>query len=525
MAEKKTIFAKEVIADIRVGMTDDQPMMEGRFSGKGILNPKSQLKAPWHLTIWLVALTVVVPSLALADALTFDEMYSKEVGLWIWGVAILFAVGAAAFLWFTGFTGSPLVVGIGTWIGNMAGFTGIAATNYGLALLGGGAVAAGGFGVAGGTVVLTALVAFSSSLATDYVFETAFMKYEESRFLEASKKMPVLPFPLSTKGNEHYREVLGFLEENFKKDELPSGPRNAWVVSAAIVKLEKRQRNKVLDNRGLLLLAILYHYRSEKGDLAKAVKIADRVIAKEKSRNVKEPMLTVPLAIRGVCSLGIEHVNAESAVADLAKVVQFERKEAMLPIVGAVFADRFVVRNDIFEARSMTDLMEAGLAHIEDRAPRDTFILALVTRYNYKMNEYWSAIKYFHANLQNDAVVSDAENMKTLSLVFQKHEGMLKNIPLAEGYLGNIDPRKHYWIERLHRDEIQKVDDAVRSIKDSLRTHAATKRDAETLFKEYQQRFRSLNRYRGLGRFIYRGWELLKSLTNWIINLIKSLFH
>ena len=43
---------------------------------------------------------------------------------------------------------------IGGYIGNLAGFSGAAATSYGLAFLGGGSLAAGGFGMAGGSFVL-----------------------------------------------------------------------------------------------------------------------------------------------------------------------------------------------------------------------------------------------------------------------------------------------------------------------------------------------------------------------------------
>ena len=45
---------------------------------------------------------------------------------------------------------------IGGAIGSVAGLSGAAATNYGLALLGFGSLAAGGFGMAGGMVVATA---------------------------------------------------------------------------------------------------------------------------------------------------------------------------------------------------------------------------------------------------------------------------------------------------------------------------------------------------------------------------------
>jgi hypothetical protein len=67
------------------------------------------------------------------------------------GVAVL----AAGAMTGVGLAAAPLIGGfIGTSIG---GYTGAAATSYGLALLGGGSVAAGGLGMAGGTAVVAAV--------------------------------------------------------------------------------------------------------------------------------------------------------------------------------------------------------------------------------------------------------------------------------------------------------------------------------------------------------------------------------
>ena len=62
---------------------------------------------------------------------------------------------------------SSLVLGpvIGGWIGNMAGLSGAAATNYGLALLGGGSLASGGFGMTGGSILIGTLFGVSNGLS------------------------------------------------------------------------------------------------------------------------------------------------------------------------------------------------------------------------------------------------------------------------------------------------------------------------------------------------------------------------
>ena len=73
------------------------------------------------------------------------EVYGKDwkvfKGILFGGVA---GVGASMFL-------GPIIGGA---IGNMAGFSGIVATNYGLALLGGGSLASGGLGMAGGSLLV-----------------------------------------------------------------------------------------------------------------------------------------------------------------------------------------------------------------------------------------------------------------------------------------------------------------------------------------------------------------------------------
>ena len=77
---------------------------------------------------------------------------------------------------------APLIGGfIGTTIG---GYSGAAATSYGLALLGGGSVAAGGFGMAGGTAVVAAVGAslggvVGAGLTNAYVSEDKSFRIEK----------------------------------------------------------------------------------------------------------------------------------------------------------------------------------------------------------------------------------------------------------------------------------------------------------------------------------------------------------
>lgn len=102
------------------------------------------------------------------------------------------ALVAAGAMTGVGIAAAPLIGGvIGTTVG---GFSGAAASSYGLALLGGGSLAAGGFGVAGGTAVVAAAGAglggvIGARLTSAYVSEDRSFGIEK---LRGGPGMPVV---------------------------------------------------------------------------------------------------------------------------------------------------------------------------------------------------------------------------------------------------------------------------------------------------------------------------------------------
>ncbi|HEX5322162.1 MAG TPA: hypothetical protein VFW40_00150, partial [Capsulimonadaceae bacterium] len=79
----------------------------------------------------------------------------KKIGLWgAGGFAVIVAAGVLA---------APAIAGI---VGGSAGFSGAAATSYGLAVFGGGSLAVGGYGMAGGMVLLPGLAGSIGSVGT-----------------------------------------------------------------------------------------------------------------------------------------------------------------------------------------------------------------------------------------------------------------------------------------------------------------------------------------------------------------------
>lgn len=93
----------------------------------------------------------------------------------------IFAATAAGVVGTAGLAAAPAIGGaVGTMVG---GYSGAAATSYGLALLGGGSVAAGGFGMAGGALVVAAVGttlggALGASITTAYIGEDKSFRLE-----------------------------------------------------------------------------------------------------------------------------------------------------------------------------------------------------------------------------------------------------------------------------------------------------------------------------------------------------------
>ena len=140
--------------------------------------------------------------------LSFEAFYGNEFK-WGWSViiAVIAGIGAALIVYFTGGTASPIVAPIGTWIGEMAGLSGAAATNYGLALLGGGSLASGGLGVTGGMAILTLALTFSSELAIDYGIKR----------IGTAISDPLNMFPIPLKTIENDRKLWNNLEQIFSE--------------------------------------------------------------------------------------------------------------------------------------------------------------------------------------------------------------------------------------------------------------------------------------------------------------------
>jgi hypothetical protein len=171
------------------------------------------------------------------EAATFKAFYSNSVG---WGTFIwvgIAAIAIGAIVFFTGGLASPLVAGpaaaIGGLIGSMMGLSGAAATSYGLALLGGGSIAAGGLGMAGGAALVKESLEFGIGVVVEYAIDAYNASYSNRAFVEQSKGMANLPLPLNTEGSVAYEKVMEILQK-IEKDKPLSDPSNKAVIETAL---------------------------------------------------------------------------------------------------------------------------------------------------------------------------------------------------------------------------------------------------------------------------------------------------
>jgi len=213
-----------------------------------------------HLVVVVLVFFSLLPDIAHAasDYASFESFYKESSSIY-WGLAALIAFIFGLVIIVTGGMGSPIVVGIGTWIGNIMGLTGAAATNAGLALIGGGAVASGGFGVLGGTALLTMALSFSADVVIDYSVGELHAEYQYGKLTELSRKMITLPLPKNESGPDAYKEAMKALK-GVDTQMTAFGKRNRNVIGQAIRVL--RSDAGILDNdessKNESLLSLLY---------------------------------------------------------------------------------------------------------------------------------------------------------------------------------------------------------------------------------------------------------------------------
>ncbi|MBQ7693576.1 MAG: hypothetical protein IJT50_00465 [Lentisphaeria bacterium] len=302
----------------------------------------------WLRNFIIAALLVVCASqMSAAEYGTFESFYtSGGLGFWDWTFIVVGTIGVGVLTFVTfggGAAAAPAwIATVGTWIGSTVGLSGVAAANFGLALLGGGAIAAGGLGVAGGVAVLSAMMTFGVDMALTYGTDLALEKWSQDKFVEANKTMMVLPVPRNKKGGKAYKATITYLTEKIKQDKAISDPENQEVLeSARRMLLEEMWREEdkdyILKNKTLLSLILLQvnEYASAAEVAKEAMEVADE-IKKEK---------TLPAFIWALSELAQpEKECGWEVISSLMTAYKGELKNKLMPIMTGSCMDRLMYR-------------------------------------------------------------------------------------------------------------------------------------------------------------------------------------
>jgi len=361
-------------------------------------------------------------SFATTEYATFDVFYQESSAIG-WVVAGLFAVIAAGAIFFTGGTASPIVISIGTWIGGTMGLSGIAATNAGLALLGGGSIASGGFGIIGGVAVVTAALSFSTDVVFEYSVGKVMSKYNYSQLKNVSKNMITLPLPVNTSGSDSYEGAIDILE-GIDKETPVSNNKNQQIIQHAIAKI--LDEKNPLDIEELMknetLLSLLYFMSN---DYKSAHKHAEAAIKYAHSAQLRR---TLPAFIYATSSIYEEDFDFEGVTNNYFRYSTLaEPDNPLVPLIFSIYLDRLSLRSNdgyldqIHVLNTMFMIMKS--ASLEDHYMEDYVILS--SRYFIQLKLAQQKISSL-ATSSNNKLKNSPETVKVLNKAFATYSNLLE---------------------------------------------------------------------------------------------------
>jgi len=346
---------------------------------------------------------------AATEYATFESFY-KESSVIGWVINLVVALFAGAVIFFTGGTASPIVATFGSWIGGMMGLSGIAATNAGLALLGGGSIAAGGFGIIGGTALLTTALTFGTDTVIDYTIGKAISAYNYNNLTEYSKKMSTLPLPMNDSGPDAYESAMEVLKGIDKKSPIFSN-NNQQVIRRAKSVLETSRYITDVDEqvKNYSLLSLLSFVSN---DYVKAKEFAHLAIKYARSLEIKR---TLPAFIYATSSLYEESFDFASITKNYFRYsILAEPDNPLIPLLFSIYLDRMFLRfNDGF-------LDEKSLNIIFDIMQSPSIEDYRVLNYNILLSRYFIRLKIEQqkiTSLSNSSNETIKNSSKTLRVV------------------------------------------------------------------------------------------------------------
>lgn len=273
-------------------------------------------------------------------------------------VAVLFGIAVFIGLPVIGATVTAVIGSIGSSIGGLFGLSGIAATNAGLALIGGGSIASGGFGVIGGTALLAAALTFGTEVTMDYGIGSVVTKFDSAKFSEASLKMMTLPLPVNSDspssvkaagkalGDRRYKEVWECSKKRYTSYE---------DLKSCLTNLQAPQRDRVKD-----ALAAMDRSRGETKNADKEREAAmyallhflnnDYVSAKKEGQKAYDLGIktshvpTLPSFIVAASLLYDDNPRIQESIKRFEYSISAEPKNPLTPVLFAAYLDRLSYR-------------------------------------------------------------------------------------------------------------------------------------------------------------------------------------
>jgi len=403
------------------------------------------MKNPKLIILWCIAVLIFMFPLEgyAEEYATFASFYksSNSIG---WLLAIIFAFIAGAVIYFTGGTASPIVTSIGTWIGNMMGLSGIAATNAGLALLGGGSLASGGLGIIGGVSVLTAALSFGTDIVIDFTAGYVKTKYQYSKFSEHSKFMTTIPIPLNDKGPKSYIAAIKILEDKISSKESIYSNYNQNIIKQALQTLNDTDDSTLFSNNIAIgekskkeaLYSVLYFLLNEY-KISKEHALASIISARKADKR-----RTLPAFIYAVSSLYEENYDFNRITKDYFRYsILAEPDNPIIPLLFSIYLDRMMYRfNDGFLTASSLQII-SNIA-MEDSIKDKISILCpiILSRYLIRLKIEQQKISSL-ALTENKTIKNSPKTLSTIISSLEEYETLLQgsNLLIENWLFGEND--------------------------------------------------------------------------------------
>jgi len=349
------------------------------------------------------------------------------------GVYTAVAGGAAAFFVVsTAGSGGAMLAAAGPYItsvGGMVGTTlgvGSGAPAAGLAVLGGGTLSSGGFGIAGGAAVVSAITGFGTGVSTDIALGKASDMINQDPY----SKYQYVKVPLSEKGTDRIVELVTRYKE-YEEKLINAKDSQAQVEIEKVInnvirpELQKRlteEPEHQIDyvNRGILLYNMGNYKEAEKQfrDLLTDVK--------------KPSFLRYMLALTALASEGTQKQRYNAAMMHINKAIEIE-PDALEPyLIGMMISD------DFNRTQKVLHLANQGIDDIGD-----SFEIAWVAGESLFENEkHEKSIDFFHIaqkKAPNKAI--EAESALYLALAYKNTGDVDSGLKWVEDARGLVEDK------------------------------------------------------------------------------------